>query len=506
MASAGSPIMGGGGIGPSNNNTYRRTLPGYGNHPNPSSGPTSSSSSFTERLTGISSPSMKSPRQLHLQQQQQHYARVRRMKLFIGGLALLASVYCLVLKLRGGSEWDTTMDQYRATMQRMIPAQEMMMASWKALISSGKGNDDAASSVDGDEEGDDNHSHYHHDQQNHHHHHHQQQQQQQDAIVDPLKQVLEQLQHQKQQMESEIQLLREKYHKMNSEVQLQQEQLNGVQLKIKEEEIKLIEYHKENSNNEKDRIVREKQLVLQQQEQQQREDALRDRIKLLSDNLGKESRRAVLESFGPGPHVVELFLEFPQYHPNVELDSWPRVRGKLTLEMAPLDLMPVSVNLFLQQIHHKLWNGCAFVINAEHILQAGPHLPSSDGKEYTLKSPEILNRFRESGLMELPFQEYQEEYPHEQYTIGYAGRPGGLNWYINKVNNTLNHGPGGQRHYNSMIDEADPCFAKVVSGWDVLEYIEKLPVENARLVRPLVIADSRVIISRTSEQQQPQQQ
>jgi len=211
-------------------------------------------------------------------------------------------------------------------------------------------------------------------------------------------------------------------------------------------------------------------------------------------------------SFGPGPHVVELFLEFPQYHPNVELDSWPRVRGKLTLEMAPLDLMPVSVNLFLQQIHHKLWNGCAFVINAEHILQAGPHLPSSDGKEYTLKSPEILNRFRESGLMELPFQEYQEEYPHEQYTIGYAGRPGGLNWYINKVNNTLNHGPGGQRHYNSMIDDADPCFAKVVSGWDVLEYIEKLPVENARLVRPLVIADSRVIISRTSEQQQPQQQ
>ena len=96
-------------------------------------------------------------------------------------------------------------------------------------------------------------------------------------------------------MESEIQLLRKKYHKMNSEVQLQQEQLNGVQLKIKEEEIKLIEYHKENSNNEKDRLVREKQLVLQQQEQQQREDALRDRIKLLSDNLGKESRRAVLE-------------------------------------------------------------------------------------------------------------------------------------------------------------------------------------------------------------------
>jgi len=82
---------------------------------------------------------------------------------------------------------------------------------------------------------------------------------------------------------------------MNSEVQLQQEQLNGVQLKIKEEEIKLIEYHKENSNNEKDRIDREKQLVLQQQEQQQREDALRDRIKLLSDNIGKESRREVLE-------------------------------------------------------------------------------------------------------------------------------------------------------------------------------------------------------------------
>ena len=197
--------------------------------------------------------------------------------------------------------------------------------------------------------------------------------------------------------------------------------------------------------------------------------------------------------FGPGPHVVEVYVEFPQFVENTDLDQWPRVRGTLRLEMAPLDLMPVAVNLFLQQIYHGLWNGCAFVVNAEHILQAGPHQPTPDGKEYSLNSEELLHRFTDAGLLELPYQEYRDEYPHEPYTIGYAGRPGGSNWYINKVNNTINHGPGGQQHH-SLNEEADPCFAKVVGGWEVLELVQKIPIDaDSRLLRPVMIVDSRVI-------------
>lgn len=204
--------------------------------------------------------------------------------------------------------------------------------------------------------------------------------------------------------------------------------------------------------------------------------------------------------------MVEVYVEFPQYVPDLELNQWPRVRGTFRLEMAPLHLMPVAVNLFLQQIHHGLWNGCAFVVNAEHILQAGPHQPSPDGNEYRINSVEILNRFTDAGLQELPFQEYRDEYPHEQYTIGFGGRPGGQTWYINKVNNTENHGPGGQRHHN-MGDEADPCFARLVGGWEVLELVEKIPIDDySRLVRPVMIVDSRVIYSSEGHSWEEQQQ
>ena len=46
-------------------------------------------------------------------------------------------------------------------------------------------------------------------------------------------------------------------------------------------------------------------------------------------------------------------------------EKWKRDRGTITIEMAPLELMPVAVNLFLQQVHHRFWNGCSFVINAK---------------------------------------------------------------------------------------------------------------------------------------------
>ena len=55
-----------------------------------------------------------------------------------------------------------------------------------------------------------------------------------------------------------------------------------------------------------------------------------------------------------------------------------------------------------------------------------------------------------------------------------AGRPGGPDFYISTVDNTLNHGPGGQGQY-TLKNEADPCFAKVVQGVEVVEAIHKLP-------------------------------
>lgn len=155
--------------------------------------------------------------------------------------------------------------------------------------------------------------------------------------------------------------------------------------------------------------------------------------------------------------------------------------------------MPVTINMFLQQIHHKLWNGCAFVINAMHILQAGPHKFENDN--YAPNSEELYGKFTEAKLDKMPFQEYHEEYPHEQWTIGYAGRPAGPDFYINKIDNSKNHGPGGQKIHD-LHEEADPCFGKVVKGMEMMEDIKKIPIDYKAgylLKREVRIVDARVV-------------
>jgi cyclophilin family peptidyl-prolyl cis-trans isomerase len=155
--------------------------------------------------------------------------------------------------------------------------------------------------------------------------------------------------------------------------------------------------------------------------------------------------------------------------------------------------MPVTINMFLKQVHHKLWNGCAFVINAMHIFQAGPH--KYENERYVPNHPDLLGNFKEAKLDKIPFQEYSEQYPHEQYTLGLAGRPGGPDFYINKVNNTKNHGPGGQRIHD-LHEEADPCFGKVVKGIDLLDEINKIPIDYTAgnlLKYHVLIVDAKMI-------------
>ena len=232
-----------------------------------------------------------------------------------------------------------------------------------------------------------------------------------------------------------------------------------------------------------------------------RENALWDKIDVLVAKLERESRREAVEWFGDGSHTVELEIEYPQYKEELEPDNWPRVRGTFQIEMAPLSLMPIAVNLFMQQVHHKLWNGCSFVINAMHILQAGPHRFSNNGK-YDANVPELLNRFVNSRLDKMPFQEYNDEFPHDKYTVGFAGRPGGPDFYINKINNSVNHGPGGQTHHD-LHEEADPCFGRLVGGMEILSDLGRVPVDydrGALLLHPVTIVDSRVVATREEQE------
>lgn len=205
------------------------------------------------------------------------------------------------------------------------------------------------------------------------------------------------------------------------------------------------------------------------------------------------------DRFGKGPHHVEILLQF---HPEDEQDD-PNAGDAaadhnvktytIVLEMAPIDLMPHAVYWFLNQVQLGLYNGCSFHRNAGHVVQGGPapnHLSSPD--------THLAKRFIDHGYNSILFQEYNEHFPHVMYTVGYAGRPGGPDFYISTEDNTRIHGPGGQRSYDD-VSEADPCFAKVISGHDVVERMHQAavqPGEYKHMVHNVAIVEMKIIENR----------
>lgn len=178
------------------------------------------------------------------------------------------------------------------------------------------------------------------------------------------------------------------------------------------------------------------------------------------------SRRALLEKYGPGPHRVEIQLAFdPQ-------SNIPGTADRILIEMAPVEEMPHAVYTFLEQVTRGFYNDCSFHRNAGHVVQAGPTANFA-----TPPDSRLAKRFREKGLASVKFQEYSPKFPHVKYTLGYAGRPGGPDFYVSTMDNTENHGPGGQTDYDDP-SEADPCFAKVVEGFDAVDRMAKAPVAD----------------------------
>mmetsp|Transcript_11202 Transcript_11202/g.17323 ORF Transcript_11202/g.17323 Transcript_11202/m.17323 type:complete len:472 (+) Transcript_11202:218-1633(+) len=211
-----------------------------------------------------------------------------------------------------------------------------------------------------------------------------------------------------------------------------------------------------------------------------REKAWMDQVYVLQNATQRESTRAVMERFGPGPHHV-LFT--------VQLNT--EERGTFTVELAPLSMLPHANHLFLEQVYHELWDNTWFYLNGPHVLQAGPQ----DWEDE--ESGQSMSRFTETRLEKLSFPEYHEEFPHEPWTLGFTGRPGGPDWYINKADNTKPHGPGGQ-YQHDLEEQADSCFAKIVDGKDTLQRIfraETYPRDSEYaffLTEPVEIVTARI--------------
>ena len=197
----------------------------------------------------------------------------------------------------------------------------------------------------------------------------------------------------------------------------------------------------------------------------------------LQHHLQKTSRIDAERKYGSGTIRVQLELDFPEDYMDGGSDDQQQEAPthhlqqsknkekmkkkkptKMVLEMAPLDLMPHSVNMFLDMVHAGLFDGCSFVLKALQMIKLAP-LPY-DGSSASAK----VRSFTKRGLETIAFKEYSPDFPHEQYTVAFAA-DGGPSFYINTEDNTEAH-------------VGEPCFAKIVSGFDTLERLSNEPTRS----------------------------
>jgi hypothetical protein len=137
-----------------------------------------------------------------------------------------------------------------------------------------------------------------------------------------------------------------------------------------------------------------------------------------------------------------------------------RALKNFVVETAPLDLMPTSINLFLDMISAGIWDNTIFLHHeeVEHIIAAAP----VDYHTEKMKQ----NQLSQLGWVGLGFPEYSAQFPHSQYSVAFAGQ--GPTFYVNTMDNEESHSPGMQPHH-LLPSDADPCFAKIVDGFDVFD-------------------------------------
>ena len=171
----------------------------------------------------------------------------------------------------------------------------------------------------------------------------------------------------------------------------------------------------------------------------------------LTNLLQNVTRCYLLYMYGYQPYIVDIFLKFPiNMVKSYERLSASGGMEKIRIELAPIEYLPHAVFTFLEIV--RTFKGGQFNRNAPHVLQSSVSAGFHGG---------------------VVFMEYDRRYPHEKNTLGFAGRGGGNAFYINTINNTMNHGPGTDR--GGKDPEADTNFGKIIQGANIVEIMKKQP-------------------------------
>lgn len=180
---------------------------------------------------------------------------------------------------------------------------------------------------------------------------------------------------------------------------------------------------------------------------------------------------------------------------NIVQDATTEIEDTIWLETASVEEMPHTVHFFLEQVENGVYDNTFFYANAPRYVQAGPGY-----------DPKRVDKLEEEqpSLAHVLFQEHSSKLNHQQYTLGYPGRPGGPDFYLNLAHNSDQHGLGATpSHRSEFMVEADPCFARVIRGFSTLERIHRSNVlegdegagyrrKQYRMVHPVTIVTMRV--------------
>ena len=131
--------------------------------------------------------------------------------------------------------------------------------------------------------------------------------------------------------------------------------------------------------------------------------------------------------------------------------------------------MPISVSSFLGQVQHGFWNDKEFDINAGHILLAS-------GGDADDEDAANLDELTNLGIASPIYGEYNPLRPHSELTLGFVANRPTPHFYINLRDNEEVHGRLSDQDHHFVDGEADPSFADIIDGKDVVSrVVEQVP-------------------------------
>ena len=205
----------------------------------------------------------------------------------------------------------------------------------------------------------------------------------------------------------------------------------------------------------------------------------------MASKIARNSHRAVLQQWGGGgPFRIEFVLQFPG-------EQGHAVGNRIIIETAPLGMMPHAVHMFLEMAKGGLYTGTKF------------NFAGSDTVTVNIEHDNDVKKTFGDYTPALSFPEYNDHFPHAEYTLGFMGRDPdalpGPSFFINTKDNREKHGPQeGQFNKHGFNIGAYTCFAKVVAGKHVVDRISKRARygmhggEEGMLLKPVEIINTFV--------------